>query len=116
MLTINAGRVFKLRGLSGYLIRLVRAKISRRAAHGYLDGPAANIRLKHLEKICLMLNCTPNDLFDWKPDAEINPPESHALYGLQKNNEIKVFSEKIKNVPIEKLAELNEIIEGFRLK
>lgn len=116
MLSINAGRVFKLRGLSGYLIRLVRAKISRRTARGFLDGSAVNIRLKHLEKMCLMLNCTPNDLFDWKPDEEINPPESHALYSLQRNEEIKLFSEKLKDVPIEKLAELNEIIEGFRQK
>ncbi len=116
MLTINAGRVFKLRGLSGYLIRMVRAKISRRTAHGFLDGTATNIRLKHLEKLCLILNCTPNDLFDWKPDEETNPSESHALYSLQKNKEIKLFSEKLKEVPIEKLAELNEIIEGFRQK
>lgn len=116
MLTINAGRVFKLRGLSGYLIRLVRAKISRRTAHGFLDGTASNIKLKHLEKICLMLNCTPNDLFDWKPDEETNPPESHALYNLQKNAEIKAFSEKLKDVPIDKLGQLNEIIEELKHK
>lgn len=116
MLTINVARVFKLRGLSGYLIRLVRAQISRRTAKGFLNGTAANIKLRHLEKICLMLNCTPNDLFDWKPDAEVNPPETHALYNLRKNQEIKFFSEKLKEIPIEKLGELNEIIEGLKQK
>ena len=116
MLTINAGRVFRLRGMSGFLIRLVKAKISRRTARGFLDGTATTIKLEHLEKICLLLNCTPNDLFDWKPDTAANPSENHALFLLQKNEEIKAFSEKLKDVPIDKLGELNEIIEGFKQK
>lgn len=116
MLTINAGRIFKMRGLSGHLIRLVRAKITRRTAHGFLDGSAKTVKLKHLEKMCLLLNCTPNDLFDWKPDEESNPPESHSLYSLRKNVEIKNFSEKLKDVPIEKLKEINQFIEDMKQK
>lgn len=116
MLTINAGRVFRLRGLSEYLIRLVRANISRRTARGFLDGTATTVKLKHLEKMCFLLNCTPNDLFDWKPDAETNPSENHSLHSLRKNEEIKNFSEKLKDVPIEKLKEINQFIEEMKQK
>jgi DNA-binding Xre family transcriptional regulator len=64
MLTLNLSRVFALRGIEKPYTELVKCGISRPTAHNLLSLRVTSIKYSHLEKICELLNCEPNDLFE----------------------------------------------------
>lgn len=41
----------------------------------------------YLERLCLLLNCTPNDLFDWSEDGKTVVHDTHALRTLIKQKD-----------------------------
>ncbi len=82
-------------------------------ASGMLNFRAAHIGIKSLEKLCVSLNCTPNDLFDWKDDDKTALGETHQLNTLRKNKIEKKFSDIIKHVPLDKLDGLENYLESL---
>ncbi len=42
-----------------------------------------SVHLKTLEKICLALDCTPNDLLEWYPSESYHDTERYALYAIK---------------------------------
>jgi len=53
--------------------------------------------------LCLLLNCTPNDLFDWREDGKTVVHDTHALRTLTKQtNDIQTH---LRELPLDKLEE-----------
>lgn len=42
--------------------------IERHTLNNIYKGNIKSIKLEHLDKLCYVLNCTPNDLFRYTPD------------------------------------------------
>ena len=55
-----------------------------------------------IETLCLALNCTPNDMYEWKPKKVV--AKDHALNKLNKDR-LKHFNELMSSLPFEKLLE-----------
>jgi DNA-binding Xre family transcriptional regulator len=68
MVTIQIRELCILRGIKAPLPALRKAGISHKVANQYLTGKKKHILLKHVEILCTLLRCTPNDLFAWTPD------------------------------------------------
>lgn len=70
----------------------------------------ASIRLDHLEKLCLLLNCTPNDLLRFSPDKNQVVPETHALHQLKKGEleEMAEWLSSIHSLPLGDMARLSK--------
>ena len=64
-----------------------------------------------LKKLCLLCNCTPNDLFVWVPDKETTDADSKPLQKLKAKPRMPNPVERIKHLPLEKLQELQEFID-----
>ena len=59
----------------------------------------------------LLCNCTPNDLFVWVPDKETSDADSKPLLKLKAKPRVPNPVERIKQLPLEKLQELQQFID-----
>lgn len=105
--------MFLLRGIEKTTNFLVRLGYSYPTASKFLKSKSSFVKLRDIEKICLALNCTPNDLFDWQPDANTVISESHALHSLKKEKTPSVV-QMVKDLPVEKLSKLHDIINDLK--
>ncbi len=103
MITFQIKELCDLRGLKNPVNSMRIAGISFNIAMHYYQGSKKNLSLKHIEILCKLLRCTPNDLFVWTPDSEAenfagNPlqqisrhtlPDLHQLIGTMNLDEVK---------------------------
>lgn len=82
MLIFNPNRIFRLRGIERSYTYLVKQGVAAPSASKLLNGKTVHFKITHLEKICRILNCTPNDLFEWRSDEGAPVADSHALTTL----------------------------------
>ena len=70
--------------------------------------------LEHLEKICMLLGCTPNDLLDWAPQKEDEAVAKHPLSALRREIKEVDLPVLLRELPLNKLGELQTMIEQLR--
>jgi DNA-binding Xre family transcriptional regulator len=79
-----------------------------RIAGGYMNS----FSLETVEKLCLSLNCTPNDLLEWTPSKDMAANSTHSLNALKRNEAIQNNINQLMNsVSLEKLEKIQEIIQ-----
>jgi hypothetical protein len=61
-----------------------------------------------------MLNCTPNDLFEWKTDANSVVAENHPLQTLKRGETVQKFTELLKDIPIEKMERMETLLQELK--
>lgn len=114
MLSFNIRRVFALRGIENPLVFMMKNGFIRPTASGLLNRRAAGIKFEHLEKLCLMLNCTPNDLFEWKTDAKSVVAENHPLQTLKRAENVRKFTELLKDIPMEQMEKIETLLSELK--
>lgn len=107
MLQINLNILMRKRNIRNprqFLIR--RAGINHVMATKILKNEVELLRMSHLEAICRELRCTPNEVFDWKPQAHETPlPEHHPLLKLSGKEAEAAFLAKLGNMSSDELRE-----------
>lgn len=83
MLTLNIIPILKARGIEKPYSYLVQSGFTPYTATTIVNKDKKAIRLNHIEKLCVLLNCTPNDILQWTPDKKTNPGNQHPLLSLQ---------------------------------
>jgi len=115
MLVFNPKRMFDLRKIERPHSLLVKNGFAKSSATNLLKYLNLRLTVEHVEKICLILNCTPNDLFEWRSRTNETLPENHALNALKRGNErSETLTELIKNIPVEKLAQIDELLRELQ--
>jgi DNA-binding Xre family transcriptional regulator len=109
MLVFNLSRIMALRGVNQRFGFLVNRGFHRTIANNLANDRALNIKLAHMEKLCRLLNCTPNDLFEWKPDQNETLGETHALHALKREKTAPRISPIMKEIPLEKLDRIEDL-------
>lgn len=84
MITLQIKELCTLRGIKSPLGAITKAGISQQIAFKYLQGEKRNLTLKHIEMLCKLLRCTPNDLFAWKPDNKTDDYPENPLQQIRK--------------------------------
>ncbi|MBK8465460.1 MAG: helix-turn-helix domain-containing protein [Chloracidobacterium sp.] len=74
--------------------------------HSWLNYQIGSIKPFQIETLCTALNCTPNDLFEWREDNKTVIPEGHALRSLKKSNNHLA----LRDIPADKLEKLGEML------
>jgi len=113
MLYFNIKRLLDLRGIDKQYAFLVKNGFASQTASNMVNNYVGHIKPAQMEKLCLLLNCTPNDLFDWQPDKNSAVPENHPLKSLAKDKSAPPISEMVRDLPVEKLSELEAIINNL---
>jgi DNA-binding Xre family transcriptional regulator len=114
MLRTNFSRMFKLRNIERPFRFLLKNGISRNIAERIAEDSYYKIDPVILERLCVLLHCTPNELLQWTPNSPIEDTPEHPLAALKpKQVNVRVL-EMMGKIPLHKLDELEKAIEQLK--
>lgn len=114
MLIIDLRPIMLLRGIQFPYKFLVKLGFPTQTASNWVNGTVGYIRPANLEKLCVALNCTPNDLMHWHPNAQAALGDHHALNALVRKQPMLDIASIARDLPPEKAAELAQMIESLK--
>ncbi len=76
-----------------------------------LNNKVKSISHQHMEKLCLLLHCTPNDLYVWKTADKESKNPNQPMHNLIPIIKKPFISSKLQLLPMEKLREIKKAIE-----
>ena len=112
MLIYNINAICKARGVKQPYTFLVKSGISRRAAWRMLNDQSHSILLRHVEILCSVLNCEPNDLLVWIPEKDVVYREDFMLKKLLKKDLGDELLNALATMPLEKFKEVADMVLG----
>lgn len=114
MLTLYLDPIFKARGIERPYTFLVKAGLSPHTASNILNAATRVFRLDHIELLCNVLVCEPNDLLMWTPDAGKKVDKNAPLANLIKTDKDLIdWKDSFASVPYK---ELKSITSSFFAK
>ena len=113
MLYFDVNRVMRLRHIANPYRMLIKNGFVPATARKLVNNQLCRVDLSVIEKLCLTLNCTPNDFFSWLPsqESQVNP-EAHALIKLKRDQQQDV-AKLLATMPMEKFDEVAGIIQNL---
>lgn len=112
MLRYDLKRVMRARGKLRYFHFLRQHGFGSNTASRLLNAHVRNINVDQVERLCLILDCTPNDLLEWEPDSDIMSPEEKALSQLIRSDEVDKVSSLLYQVPMSKLNDVAKYLKS----
>lgn len=109
MLYFNFQKIFKLRGVGNGVAFFRRYGLTSYQARSVINFNRSDRFFRILEVACMALDCTPNDLIEWKPSKAEDDVKGAALQRIRAS-EVVDFSEMVKGVPIERLGEVRQAL------
>jgi len=83
MIHFRVAELCRERGITEPVATLMKIGISQGIVSKYLNGKAKRIPQDHIEKLCLLFRCTPNELFCWTPDSKNDDYPEHPLQTIR---------------------------------
>ena len=111
MLVLNVLALLESKGIAKPQQFLTANGMTHYTVSRLVNNRTTTISYDTLEKLCLLCNCTPNDLFVWVPDKETSDADSKPLQKLKAKPRVPNPVERIKQLPLEKLQELQQFID-----
>jgi DNA-binding Xre family transcriptional regulator len=107
MLILDLQRVFDLRGINRPAKFLIDHGFSKSTVTRLINYRISSINMKFLEKLCIILKCTPNDLLRWTPGkGELLLSEDLPLNEMKKNNDDNEFYNLRTSLSLSKLEKV----------
>ncbi len=110
MLSLNLQRIFKARGIEHPYRFLVKGGFVPFTAHKYKNNKVEQIRLDHIEQLCILLNCTPNEIFEWIPNDLLDDRMDHPLQSIRRREKKIDINKMLSKLSIQKLEEVERMI------
>lgn len=107
--------MMRLRGIDSHYHLMLKLGFVPSTARAFLKGEMVLIKLEQLEKLCVALNCTPNDLLEWQPDASQNVSETHSMNSLKKTPE-RDLPKLLSEIPADKLEQILDVLQDLKAK
>ncbi len=76
-----------------------------------LNNKTKSISHQHLQKLCLLLRCTPNDLYVWQHPANAVKDENQSLHFLVAVTPRPSVIHQLKHLSLQKLREKKQALE-----
>ncbi|QQS34937.1 MAG: helix-turn-helix domain-containing protein [Ignavibacteriales bacterium] len=114
MLKFNFKSVFAARGIQSPTGFLRRAGFSPHTASYIATGKVEKLNLKLLERLCILLNCTPHDLLEWVPDTKLADPGRFELSKLAGERKVHSLQDDLSELTLGKVEEVKRFIEEKR--
>lgn len=111
MITLDLTRFMETKGIQYPLQFLIQAGFTYHTANRLLRNQIIKLNYKHLEKLCLIFNCTPNDLLSWTPPASLNGAEKLMLYKLSGRKRKGSLVSKLIQLPEDKIDQLSQMLD-----
>ena len=114
MLKFNLSRIFKIRGINRPTTFFLQLGYSPGTASKYANSKMNTLYLYAIEKICVQLNCTPNDLLEWTPSKPEDDNKDHPLYPLKKSDKAAQINQLMHTLSFSQLEQLEQIIQNIK--
>ena len=79
-------------------------------AHAIKEGKIQGLQLPAVEKLCIALYCTPNDLIEWIPEKSNPLNGDHPLNQLIKRDKVVECANKLQSIPLDKLEAIERLL------
>ncbi len=116
ILALNVLKLLEDRGIVNPQTYLVKNGIPYYTVSRLVTNKTKNITYATLEKLCLICKCTPDDLFVWVADADLQLTEPVALEKLKPKPKPLSAAERMKNLSAEQLEQLQQFINELEKK
>ena len=108
MLKLNLMPLFAARGIDRPYYFLKKHGFTHQTANSLRNGKRLIVNVEHLTRLCELLWCEPNDLFEWQPASDSVIPGNHPLFNLKTNKEAPINLKKMTaTVPYKELKNLS---------
>ncbi len=104
----------KQRGVPSPLKFLVHNGFTYHTAHRLLHNNVDSISFPHLEKLCVLLNCTINDLFVWHKAENSTVADTHPINKLSAQPSTVNISQTLLQLPYDKIAQLEKLVNELK--
>ena len=111
MLVYNFERVFKARGVNRPFSFLKKAGFSDNFAAKVTNKRVMRLNQREIERLCVLLHCTPNDFYEWEPDDAHQVSEDHPLYSIKKTDKVIELTKTLNAIPLDQLNEIERLIQ-----
>jgi DNA-binding Xre family transcriptional regulator len=115
MLRLNIKSILREKGFVKPVQFLIKLGLTRFMADKLLHDNYQFINIRHLNKLCLELDCTPNDILVWKDDSKHALPEGHQLQKLRREEQAPII-DKIQSLSLEQIEELRNFLAEMKKK
>lgn len=116
MLHYNFTKIFRLREIENPYPHLRKQGFSHNISHRISKNKINSFSLEHLEKICKLLGCTPNDLLEWTPEKGEELLANHPLAALKQELKGVNLLGFLRTMPLHQLSELQNMINKVNQK
>jgi len=116
MLTFNFPRLLKIKGINKPFSHFMSLGYSRGTASKMSQNNVTTFTPQKLERYCIEFNCTPNDLFEYKPSTKDILSENHPLMALKREEKTAEINALLQELPIEKIRELANLVKEEKEK
>jgi DNA-binding Xre family transcriptional regulator len=113
MIYLNLKPIFEAKGIDNPNHFLWKNGFTRHSAHNLLNNKTAGISFRHLEQLCLLLGCSPNDLLTWQQTNKTNVLPTHSLQTLTKEKSKGSITQTLRQLPVNKLQELRNFLDDL---
>ncbi|MBK7498904.1 MAG: helix-turn-helix transcriptional regulator [Ignavibacteriales bacterium] len=114
MLVFNLNSIFQARGITNPAGFLRKNGFSYDSALRFSSAQMVKPSLVLIERLCIVLNCTPNDILEWKPDEGVNYKDNLAIAGLKKEKKEYTLMKKLKDLPLDKIDAIEKMISEIK--
>lgn len=110
MLSINLTPIFNARGIQKPYSFLVKNGFTNFTASNILNANSRSFRLDHIEMLCHILVCEPNDLLLFTPDKDKQYAPNNPLLKLANDDNTGDWSTTLATLPFKELKEATKNI------
>jgi Cro/C1-type HTH DNA-binding domain len=112
MLSLNVIPIFKDCGIDRPFSFLVKAGLSPHSANAIINSSTRTFRLDHIELLCRVLVCEPNDLLHYTPYKEHPLSPDHPLNNIKQTKTPNDIKETLTTMPYKQLKEITKQINS----
>lgn len=116
MLYLNFHYILENRGIQNPLRFLVTSGFNYHTANMLLHDSKNSVRFQDLEKLCLLLECTVDDLLAWNPSTTISKPENRPLSKLMNRKRRGLITAKLRQLSNQQLEEVRGFLDRMEVK
>ncbi len=113
MFYLNIQRMMRLRGIEKHYRKMIELGFVPQTARALLRSDVGAIKLEHLARLCAALNCTPNDLLEWRPKPGKALAKTHSLNALARRDESDL-PQLLSELPTDKFDKILEVLQELK--
>ena len=108
MLTFNVSRLLKLKGIQSPTAFFMSLGYTKWQSFRMTRDNLSILTIDKIEKLCVALKCSPNDLFHFYPNPSKPLPHDHPLNTLVRYDNTQKITDLLQDLPMETIIEIVE--------